>query len=66
VDRRFGRSTLVVLAVLVVLCVIGKWLVRGLFGLALAALAALLVVAAAIYAYDRLRERIGRGRRRPR
>jgi len=38
VDIRFGRTTLVVLAGLIVLCVIGRWLVRGLFALALAAL----------------------------
>src|SRR5439155_8343728 len=44
VDIRFGRTTLVVLAGLIVLCVIGRWLVRGLFALALAALAALLVL----------------------
>jgi len=62
VDARFGRSALVVLAVLVALCVIGRWLLRGLFALALSALVALIVVAAAIYLYDRLRERFG-GRR---
>ena len=54
-DIRFGRTTLVVLAGLIVLCVIGRWLVRGLFALALAALAALLVLAGAMYLYDRLR-----------
>ena len=57
VDRRFGRTTLVALAGVIVLCVIGRWLLRGLVALALAAFAALLVVAGAMYLYDRVRRR---------
>jgi hypothetical protein len=62
VDSRFGRPAVVVLGGLIVVCLIGRWLLRGLFALALAALAALLVVAAAIYLYDRLRNRLRRRR----
>ncbi len=65
-DVRFGRTALLALAGLVVLCVIGRWLVRGLFALALAAAAALLVLAGLIYLSDRVRAALRRHRARRR